>query len=150
MTTVAETKKYKREVYRNLHKCGVVYSVRKDGLVEGYADLVSLYKPVFAVGSKGNQRVRNERRKNVHAYARGYISDVVWHDESNAEFSAAHAKIKFDEFKNLDYPDYEWKQIIYDPYKYKTFVLKDSGQPIFNACHVLICKKVWALTLKES
>ena len=83
MTVKESIKLFKREVYRNLHfRDEIVYSVRKDGLVEGHAMMVimdgSTKKPItFAVGPKGNQRVRDEQRKNVHAVIRGYIINAV-------------------------------------------------------------------------
>ena len=70
-------KLFRREVYRNLRfKDDAVYSVRRDGLVEGHALQVVMDgcddSPVtLAVGPKGNQRVRDEGRKNVHAVIRG-------------------------------------------------------------------------------
>ena len=75
---------FKREVYRNLHfRDDIVYSVRKDGLVEGHALMVMLdgstAKPGrLAVGPTGNERVREEQRKNVHAVVRGHMVNYVW------------------------------------------------------------------------
>ena len=64
-------KEFRREVYRNLHwKNETVYSVRKNGLVEGHVYSIIMdgntkHPVTFAVGPKGNQRVRDEKRKNV-------------------------------------------------------------------------------------
>ena len=89
---------FKREVYRNLHfRNETVYSVRKDGLVEGHALMVildgSTAKPVkLAVGPKGNERVREEQRKNVHAVVRGHMVNAVWYDNDMDAFELGHAK----------------------------------------------------------
>lgn len=58
------------EVYFNLHR--KKYSVRdkKTKLVLGHADTVTLTRVSFQVG-KGKERVRQTKRKNVHAFAVG-------------------------------------------------------------------------------
>jgi hypothetical protein len=145
ITDKAALKKHlRREVYRNLHKKGTVYSIRKEGLVEGHANFVGLDRPTFSVGPKGNQRVRDEQRKNVHAVIRGYIFDNVWHDPQEIEYSEGSGEYKLDYHKN-DRDEYEWKQVAYNPYKYQTFVTVEDEQPIFEAYRVLIGKTVWAL-----
>jgi hypothetical protein len=140
----------KREVYRNLHfKDETVYSVRKDGLVEGHAMMIimdgSTKRPItFAVGPKGNQRVRDEMKKNVHAVIRGYIVNAVWHDEDN--ISHAIDACSYHKDIHMQYRDgYEWKKVTYNPYKYKTFVTVEDGQPVFTARKVIVGKEVWAM-----
>ena len=64
------------QVYRNLHKTTkegtAVYSVRDEkGIVVDHVTEIALSRPVLRVGPKGNQRVRDEMRKNVHAYIQG-------------------------------------------------------------------------------
>ena len=66
----------KVQVYRNLHRTTEegthVYSVRNDkGIVVDHVTQIALSKPILRVGPKGNQRVRDEKRKNVHAYIQG-------------------------------------------------------------------------------
>ena len=116
----------KREVYRNLHFKGeTVYSVRKDGLVEGHALTIIMdgttKRPVtFAVGPKGNQRVRDEKRKNVHAYIQGREG---WNEEEQR-------------WENIG-PDCTWildsVGITYNPYKNETFIRTDTGEPVYKA-----------------
>ena len=62
------------QVYRNLTKKlhggdhGPVYSVRgSDGLVKKHTCHITLWDCTLRVGKKGKQRVRDEKRKNVHA-----------------------------------------------------------------------------------
>jgi len=143
----------KREVYRNLHfRDETVYSVRKNGLVEGHALTVIMdgttKKPItFAVGPKGNQRVRDEQRKNVHAVIRGYIINAVWWGEMMEEADMEHALDACEYWKDSEMDEregYEWKQVTYNPYKYKTFVTVEDEQPVMTARKVIIGKEVWA------
>jgi hypothetical protein len=61
----------KVRVYRNLHKgC---YSVKQGGIVRCHADNVVLYDCKFIVSKAGQRRVRDEKKKNVHAYVEGYV-----------------------------------------------------------------------------
>ena len=168
---------FRREVYRNLNfRNETVYSVRKDGLVEGHALQIvmdgSADSPVtFAVGPKGNQRVRDEQRKNVHAVIRGYMQNALWYpeDELDLPYLKEHAKglegmewgvpvSRNTKISDLDDPRawtpmFEWKQVLYNPYKYQTFVTVDLNNdfdgivtsPIYNARKVIIGPKVWAM-----
>lgn len=65
------------EVYRNLHNGRWSVRGNKTKLVLGHADKVLLYDVEFVVGEKGRRRVLREGRKNVHAYARGYLCNWV-------------------------------------------------------------------------
>ena len=154
----------KREVYRNLHfRDETVYSVRKNGLVEGHALMIIMdgttKNPIkFAVGPKGNQRVRDEMRKNVHAVIRGYINNAVWYtsDMDVDAFEMGHAKDACKYFQKqymVEREGYEWREVLYNPYKYKTFVTRDTNpfrsvenviEPIYTARTVIIGPKVWA------
>ena len=149
---------FKREVYRNLHfRDEVVYSVRKDGLVEGHALCHVMDGVTFSVGPKGNQRVRDEERKNVHAVIRGYVINAVWYDEEELDFAKSAAKDLAEiemcgvpvsqntDVSDLDDPRawepmYKWVEVKYNPYKFKTFVAVDGDKltPIFNARKVVI------------
>ena len=62
--------------YRNLHKEGVVYSLKniKTNLVEKWLDFVFLTNVEFKVSFSGRQRVLIEKRKNVHA---GVIGTLI-------------------------------------------------------------------------
>ena len=106
------------QVYRNLNKKlhegdhGPVYSVRgDDGLVKRHTCHIALRDCTLRVGGKGNERVRDEKRKNVHAYVQGVDSstniDCTW--------------------------IYDSVPITYNPYKHKTFVRKDTGEPVHKA-----------------
>jgi len=165
VTDTAEVvKQLRREVYRNLHvRDETVYSVRscEDGLVEGHAltiilDGTTKYPVTFAVGPKGNQRVRDEQCKNVHAVIRGCVVNAVWHYADMDAVELGHSKDACGHHKQLNMNDidgYEWMEVLYDPYKYRTFVTRDTNpfrgmhdviEPIFTARKVIIGPKVWA------
>ena len=153
---------FKREVYRNLHfRDDTVYSVRKDGLVEGHALMVMLdgstKKPVkLAVGPKGNERVREEQRKNVHAVVRGHMVNAVWYYNDMDAFELGHAKDACKDWQEHymeEREGYRWLELVYNPYKYKTFMTRDTNplrstedvyEPIFTARTVIIGKTCWA------
>ena len=99
----------KVEVYRNLHK--KCWSVRdtKTGRVIKHADEVHLEDVQFVVRPAGRAKVLSEKRKNVHAFAKGIISDCATEERYNPS------------------------SVIYNPYKYDSFVYSNSEQPIFNA-----------------
>jgi len=62
------------EVYWNLHK--LLWSVRHKGRVLTHVDNVELCDVTWVVQPSGRRRVIKEGRKNVHAFARGYIADT--------------------------------------------------------------------------
>tara|TARA_R110000751_G_scaffold20241_8_gene59597 strand:- start:489 stop:878 length:390 start_codon:yes stop_codon:yes gene_type:complete len=61
------------EVYWNLHK--KCWSVRHKGKVIDHKEVVDLMDVTWVVQPAGNARVRREKRKNVHAFARGTLAD---------------------------------------------------------------------------
>ena len=120
------------QVYRNLHKSKkgqrAVYSIRNDkGLVEEHASYLILHDCKMRVSDKGNERVRGEMRKNVHAYIQG--KRLVGYHLNGLP---------------LD----NMIEITYNPYKYKNFVIKETGEPIEDADFVVFSgNSVWAKKL---
>lgn len=94
-------------VYYNLHK--KTWSIRDctTRRVIGHSDRVVLERVTPKVSQAGRERVIRERRKNVHAGLEGYLlsPDNVWSRPALV------------------------KAITYNPYKYKSFVYKDSEEP---------------------
>ena len=122
------------QVYRNLHKTledgTKVYSVKNDiGIVEDHVTEISIAKPILRVGPKGNKRVRDEKRKNVHAYIQGRRMRVSVIDDP-------HTGI----------PQGQWQKITYNPYKHKSFVLvRDESLAVREAWFVEVRRDgVWA------
>jgi len=64
----------KVRVYRNLHK-GCL-SVQQGGLVKCHTDNVVLRDFKTIVNLKGQERVRREKAKNVHAFIEGFVIDA--------------------------------------------------------------------------
>lgn len=102
-------------VYYNLHKH--LWSLRdvKTRLVCDHRDLVVLKNCRFKVSEAGRQRVLREQRKNVHAGVEGYL-------------------IGNSETFPLDFS----REITYNPYKYETFVVRKTLEPIYQANFVLM------------
>ena len=110
----------KVEVYRNLHqKC---WSVRdaKTGLVIDHKDNIHIQDATLVVRPAGRKKVLQEQRKNVHAFIRGTTSDATLSRQ--------------DYLPKLILTD----QITYNPYKYDSFVLTESEEPITHAKHIYL------------
>ena len=123
----------KVQVYRNLHRTEEdgthVYSVRNDkGIVVDHVTQIALSKPILRAGPKGNQRVRDEKRKNVHAYIQGMRMRESVIDDHTSGCSGL------------------WQKITYNPYKHKSFVLvSDESVAVREAWFVEIRRDgVWA------
>ena len=97
----------KVEVYFNLHKR--VFSVRscKTGRVVHHTKNVHIRDPQFVVREGGRQRVLRERKKNVHAFVRGYATY----------------------FEDCPMSD----TIGYNPFKYDSFVKMPDETPVHKA-----------------
>lgn len=103
-------------VYYNLHKH--TFSIQKKGIVVLHADFVKLGDVEFRVRQGGKEKVRTEKSKNVHAFVIGTLVDFC-------EYPCD--EIPKDPNKNI---------VTYDPYKYDSFVIKSTKEPIFNANEV--------------
>lgn len=103
-------------VYYNLHL--KTFSVTYKNLVVLHADYVKLKNVEFRVRPGGKEKVRKEKKKNVHAFLIGNLVDYCKYPCENIP-SASTDKV-----------------ITYDPYKYDSFIYKNSKEPIFNAKEV--------------
>ena len=122
------------QVYRNLHKTledgTYVYSVRNDkGIVVDHVTEIAISKPILRVGPKGNQRVRDEKRKNVHAYIQGKRMRESVIDDYGTGIELC-----------------EWQKITYVPELHKSFVLEsDQSVAVREAWFIEIRRDgVWA------
>jgi len=100
-------------VYYNLHK--KTFSVQYKGRVILHADYVKLGDVEFRVREGGKEKVRQEKRKNVHAFVIGDLLDYCQYPCENIP------------------PETNEKVITYNPYKYDSFVKKDTEEPIYRA-----------------
>ena len=97
----------KIEVYFNLHK--KTWSVRQSGRVIGHTDYIQVKDPQFVVSQKGNERVRREKKKNVHAFVRGYVENRL---------PVFPSKMRF---------------VTYNPYKNSSFVVRNTNDSICSS-----------------
>ena len=85
----------KVRVYWNLHKKCWSIQDAKSGLVIDHRYDVTLEQAKFVVRKGGQKRVREEGKKNVHAFAVGYIAQ-----EQDIDSSAYHHKVSYNPYKN--------------------------------------------------
>lgn len=124
-------------VYKNLHKPGY-YSIKAlegpcKGKVVGYAESLYIVDAKFKVSMCGRLRVLLTKRKNVHAGIEGRVGNVLgyvprldWTPTQDFYFISTKAAPV---------------SVTYDPYKYKTFVHRDTMEPIHEAWIAVIGKK---------
>ena len=104
------------KVYYNLHKH--TFSVQKNNIVILHADYVKLNNVEFKVRQRGMEKVRQEKSKNVHAFVIGDLVD--------------YCKYPCDEI-----PEEPTGNIVtYNPYKFDSFVYRDTELPVYNATEV--------------
>jgi hypothetical protein len=103
-------------VYYNLHKH--TFSIQYKGLVIAHADYVKLKNVEFRVRQGGKEKVRAEMSKNVHAFVIGDLVEFIAYPATDLPSASSS------------------KSITYDPYKYDTFVYRDTEEPVMNAREV--------------
>lgn len=99
----------KAQVHWHLRKklfCVTSREVKTYGLVVARKESVVVGLPKFIVRKYGRDKTRQTKQKNVHAFIRG--------------------NIEYDTFFNLG----RGRLIMYDPYKYDTFVMADTKEPL--------------------
>lgn len=101
------------QVYRNLHKNCL--SVRQGGIVKCHAENVVLKDCKFIINKKGRNRVRKEKRKNVHAWVKGFVVDA----------SETWGMLPF-----------EWEEAYYSPYTCDHWISKIDAREIDEAQYV--------------
>lgn len=99
------------EVYRNLHT-GLMSVREAHGRVLTHEHVVFIRSPRFVVQPAGREKVLREQRKNVHAFVRGEL--LGFQQGSLSGFDL--------------YTD--WNRATYNPYKYRTFVDKETETPL--------------------
>ena len=125
------------EVYWNLHaNCLSARPTRKGGRVLhlGYIRLSGVR---FAVQPAGREKVLREKRKNVHAFVRGITETML-----PVGFMGEAAGVSDEEFfgDNL----HLWTRVTYNPYRYESFVVAETGEPVYEADEVIVFdKRIW-------
>ena len=103
-------------VYYNLHKH--TFSVTYNGRVITHADYVKLSDVEFRVRQGGREKVLKDKRKNVHSFVIGTLMDYCKFPCENLP-SEPNSNI-----------------VTYNPYKYNSYVIKDTEEPIYSAGEV--------------
>jgi len=103
-------------VYYNLHKH--TFSVTYQNKVIIHADYVKLGDVEFRVRRGGQERVKKEKSKNVHAFVIGTLLDYCDYPCDNIPIPSSD------------------KVVTYNPYKHNSFVFKDSEEPVYYAQEV--------------
>ena len=143
MTNLLETP-IKVRAYRNLHTG--LWSVksmegRNYGRVIMHCDTVVLNNAKFVVLEKGRQRVIKEGRKNVHAFAQGWmiagniITTRYNHIRTKAPYKTSNNTIT--------------QEVTYNPYLYNTFVNKQSLKPINYSLKNIFLNNDHSVTIEQ-
>ena len=103
-------------VYYNLHKH--TFSISRNGRVIAHADYVKLTDVEFRVRQGGREKVVREKSKNVHSFVIGTLEDYCKFPCDNLP-SEPNSNI-----------------VTYNPYKYNSYVMKDTEEPIYSAGEV--------------
>lgn len=111
----------KVDVYFNLHKKCLSVRDCESRRVIAHVDAIALKQATFRVSESGRQRVLRDRRKNVHAFVRGYLD------------TTPHMR---DVVNKCDV------QVTYNPYKYDSFVRVSDTSPVKQASNVIIQGRV--------
>ena len=106
----------KVDVYFNLHKKKLSVRSCSTKRVIAHVDEIILNDAKFVVNERGRQRVLSKKRKNVHAFVRGVITNSI--------------------ISGVD------EQVTYNPYKYSTFVNINTTAPVFETKQACITGKV--------
>ena len=125
-------------VYKNLHRD--VWSLMNRGLVVSHEDHVVMEGCEFVVRPAGRGKVLRERKKNVHAFVKGYPIDA---EKSTADGGAREVV----EALRLLTP----VQITYHPYRKGSFYRIDTAADVVSADYVELRKDstVWAWGIVE-
>lgn len=104
------------KVYRNLHKA--CWSIKQERVIV-HTRYITLKDVAYVVNERGRQRVLQEKKKNVHAWVRGFLC-------------------KPEDIEDNSYVD----SVTYNPYKYESFVVEKNEfevVPVFSSKYVEMC-----------
>ena len=104
--------------------------MRVKGVVVDHPHAVVLKNVKFRVQPAGRAKVLKEKRKNVHAFVCGQLVETYG------------PTIPWGGGKKIFSTDF---QVVYNPYKYKTFIKKDSGESILESYKYTLInnKEIW-------
>lgn len=102
-------------VYYNLHK--KIFSIKYKNKVVKHSNFIVLNNVKFIVRKSGNNKVRKDKQKNVHAFVCGTLIEIGELVKNITQYS---------------------KIIGYNPYKFTTFVDIVTCDPIHNSMEVIL------------
>ena len=122
---IEKVSKAKYYLYRNLHKN--MFSIKYKQKVIDRNNYQIMKDVIFVVSKKGQDRVRKEKRKNVHATISGFLVN-------ESEFNI-----------NL----YNLIELYYNPYTTDYFTIKETKENIYNTKYILAKdNRIFKLELK--
>lgn len=95
------------------------WNIMQDGLLRASARQLRLVQVEFRVRESGRQRALARGRRNVHAYAIGWLAAQVPTGQPG-DLGSAHAR-----------------EVTYDPWRHSSFVDRASGEPVYSAADAL-------------
>lgn len=98
-------------IYRNLHR--QCLSVMQSGKVACHAEHILVAHVCFIISKAGQKRVRETKRKNVHAFIEGY-----WAPTRLVPWASCYGN---------------WVELYYNPYACDGFINRESGEIINTA-----------------
>ena len=102
------------EIYRNLHGGeSRKYSIRQNGLVVAHTNQIMIRDAVFKVAKRGKLKVRETKKKNVHATITGTISKKGGMGTTAADKRGLPAKITYNPYED---DCFMCKNLTTDPY----------------------------------
>lgn len=110
-------------IYKNLHNG--LFSVKQNGLVVAHVNSIVLKNGFFDVNQAGRNRVIKEKKKNVHAYVKGFIVSVntVWQNEQK-------------------------RLVTYNPYNNEHFIFRDNLERASALkCQLIYCSTTQGLSV---
>ena len=127
-------------VYRNVKKKPSILSIRcsASGLVLGHALHAELTDCQFVVQTSGQFRVRETKRKNVHAWISGnleYVTDfssIKGRELTDDVLHITEEEVQLVRDVTEDSPSV-FKRVSYDPYLDDLFILNGTDMPVLRA-----------------
>ena len=118
------------DIYRNLHSGTWSLVDRRVGKVAAHPDEAGMADVSLVVQPAGNRKVRETKKKLVHAFVRGRFVDVE-----------AYSRFSKDDVRR------QGVEITYNPYKHTSFVEADTEREVKEADYVFLFsdKTVWAI-----
>jgi hypothetical protein len=106
------------------------------GRVVAHAAYIQMTGVSFHVSASGQARARREKQRNVHAGIIGYVVAI----------GSYETRLPNDIDVNRYIPSSGTNLVTYNPWKYDTFVMKETGEPVHSATDVTIWSDLVSIT----